>query len=359
MPARSTRSARSGASRSVRVNTQDVGFIPKVYGPKAPSSRRSRGGRTGRRSTGGRSRRSRAWPSTSATAWGPSSIVRGWDATDEMHVPLPRPVGGYSIVRTTQTMVSAKKILIFGCFQRSRSNEEDWTNAMAIGPVDPALPINATNNTDLFVQANMQGSGWDSCRLAPAAITVQAMNPSALNTTSGILYFGRAKQVLDLRSDTRTWDAVADALVSYSEPRLVAAGKLALRGIADSCIPYNWGQLAQFTPLRNYEPGAVIQVTLNDAGPYLEGFNPLFVVNPDPQTNVQYLVTIEWRVRFDPGNPAYAAHRHHGVSSDTHLSSAISTAESMPPWPDLVNRNAQKMGRPLIGRRGPRFNQFE
>jgi hypothetical protein len=34
------------------------------------------------------------------------------------------------------------------------------------------------------------------------------------------------------------------------------------------------------------------------------------------QEELEFMVTIEWRVRFDPGNPATATHTHHDTLGD-------------------------------------------
>lgn len=50
------------------------------------------------------------------------------------------------------------------------------------------------------------------------------------------------------------------------------------------------------------------------------GWAPMFVYNTggggDNSLELEYLVTTEWRVRFDLSNPASAGHRHHEVADD-------------------------------------------
>jgi len=171
--------------------------------------------------------------------------------------------------------------------------------------------------------------------MVPAAITVQVMNGDALQTTNGIAYIGRSKTVLDLMGDARTWETVMKQLVSYSAPRLCSAGKLALRGVQVNAVPNNLSVLSDFVPRR-----------IKDQGPYVwseqpsqpvpsaglaeqdfEGFAPIFVYNPD-NIALKYLVTIEWRVRFDPFNPAYAGHSQHMPASEAAWAQAVRMEEN-------------------------------
>jgi hypothetical protein len=151
------------------------------------------------------------------------------------------------------------------------------------------------------------------------------MNPEALQTTNGVVYIGRCKQVLDLASDTRSWADIVDSLVSYSAPRLCAAGKLALRGVQVDSIPYNMNSLADFR--KSFTNNAIFTGQYDNNACQFDGFAPIFIKNPDGVA-LQLLVCIEWRVRFDPGNPAYASHRSHPCASDSDWSSVISTMES-------------------------------
>jgi hypothetical protein len=46
----------------------------------------------------------------------------------------------------------------------------------------------------------------------------------------------------------------------------------------------------------------------------MKGFSPIFVYNPNG-VQLQYLVTMEYRCRFDIGHPASSTHTHHSPSS--------------------------------------------
>jgi hypothetical protein len=176
-----------------------------------------------------------------------------------------------------------------------------------------------------------------SATLVPAAITVQIMNPGALASaaTSGILYIGASKTQFRLQGDaTRSWTAIGQDFVSYQAPRLCAASKLALRGVQVSAKPVNIQELMDFErivpsldmstspPSETYgvfTDGWLTESTDQSTTEALQvrslkGFAPVMIYNPD-RVELQVLVTIEWRVRFDYGHPAASTHQVHAASS--------------------------------------------
>jgi len=63
-------------------------------------------------------------------------------------------------------------------------------------------------------------------------------------------------------------------------------------------------------------------------------------VNPT-NAEIQLLIAVEWRVRFDVGNPAVASHSHHGVSSDASWDHHIRRATAaLPGVVDIVEKVA-------------------
>jgi len=200
-----------------------------------------------------------------------------------------------------------------------------------VSSVNPIAAIGAADNTRIHPSAAIAASGLDQARMVPSAMTVQIINPEALQTTDGIAFIGRSKVVLDLMGDTRTWEDVAKELVAYSAPRQCSAAKLAMRGVQVNAIPNNMSVLSDFVPRRYVDGGTAAQaVTWGSTGfqTDFEGFAPIFVYNPS-QIGLQYLVTIEWRMRFDPMNPAYAGHTMHQPASEATWSKVISDAESL------------------------------
>lgn len=261
---------------------------------------------------------------------GPSVVKNALNAMHPAHLPLPRAVGGYSVIRTTDIVNSAKACILFGAFKGpgAEFTETCWLNTIAVANKDGGAntAINATNNTTFFGSASLETSSLNGSKMVPAAITVQVMNGTALQTTNGIVYVGRSKTVLDLMGNTRTWNDTLKELVSYSAPRLCSAGKLALRGVQVNAVPNNMSVLSDFTPRRILDTGDRTWAEADTPADF-EGFGPIFVYNPE-LVPLNYLVTIEWRMRFDPLNPAYAGHTVHVPASEATWSRVISDAEA-------------------------------
>jgi len=144
------------------------------------------------------------------------------------------------------------------------------------------------------------------------------MNGAALatNASGGIAYIGKLKSLPSLANSTRTWEAFSDEFISYNYPRLCSGGKLALRGVTVSAVPYNMSDLADFQPMFTYSTaGFTWDGGTGESGIEHCGFAPI-VISKDSDMTLQVLVTVEWRVRFDPSNPAQASHKLYKPSSD-------------------------------------------
>ncbi len=261
------------------------------------------------------------------------------NAMHPCHLPLPRAVGGYTVIRTTDIINTPRVAMLFGCFKGpgSEFTETVWLDTIAVGNAsnDPATldeGIGADTggglgNAHFYGSTALAASAINSAKMVPAAITIQIMNGEALQVADGIAYVGRSKTVLDLMGDTRSWNTVMKELVSYSAPRLCSGGKLSLRGVQVNAIPNNMSVLSDFVPRRNAANDRQIWTEATFPMDF-EGFGPIFVYNPDA-INLKYLVTIEWRMRFDPLNPAYAGHTVHQPASEGTWSKVIGEAESL------------------------------
>lgn len=280
----------------------------------------------------------RAFGSTRATG------LAGWDAFSPAHLPLPRSVGPYTVVRTTSLLESNDHFNLIGCFRHHEvdysspnySNSEYWSNVGLLTSVDSTVAINSTaNGGNGKIQVipfpgagNVAGSAFTA---VPAAISVQVMNPNPLQTTEGIVAGCVSSTQLDLRDRPENWQVLGQEIISFMKPRLMSAGKLSLRGIQADSYPLNMNALSDFLEVRNLSSG---KVTMNshtfDGAPV--GFAPIVIVNEGststPPLKLNFLVTIEWRVRFDISNPAVSSHLHHGVTSDGHWDSMIRAASA-------------------------------
>ena len=264
------------------------------------------------------------------------------------HLGLPRAVGAYTVVRTTHVLNASEALMVFGTYcldglNGTFSGLSPWSTVDAVGQTAANLgkAINTATAADrpyCWASAALSSGGFSGATMVPSAFSVQVMNPNALQTTNGIIYLGRMKTQPALRDSPLTWETFANNFVSYNAPRLCSAGKLALRGVQVDAIPYNFNVLSGFSQRNNDIAGPIQQFEWNgDLGttaPFnvagmLEnkGFAPIVVYNPNG-VSLQYLVTTEWRVRFDPTNPAQASHRHHPVTSDSLWDRVVGAMES-------------------------------
>ncbi len=271
-----------------------------------------------------------------ARAFGAPKLTRAhlmcWDAFHPSHLPLPRAVGPYTVVRTTSLITSSDQVNIIGSFRRTQGGEDHWSNVCMLSSVDSALGVDATSNARLrvapFPGVAVNGSGFTA---TPAAVSVQVMNANPLQSTEGLVAGTVCPTQLDLRGRTETWSDVANEVISFMRPRLMTAGKLTLRGVQGDSYPLNMAKVSEFTPMDVRSDGTV---TYNGSNSYYSGgWAPIVIINngynlaTTPLT-LQFLITIEWRVRFDIGNPAVASHSYHGVASDSDWGKMIEAAAS-------------------------------
>lgn len=245
------------------------------------------------------------------------------DAFHMAHLPLPRPTGPYTIIRTTQLIESTSPLMVFGpTWDDSKSQ---WTNLIAYGILDVDKSWDSSSNVYQYTFQSMKNSSWDAVQLTPSAFSVQVMNPQPLQTTQGIVYGGRIRtswKIGDHGSDSGRTNA--NQFIAYNMPRLMAAAKLAFRGTQTDAVPFNMSRLADFTQLHTTDPGT----TAIGAGTWdFAGFNPQFYFNPDG-IKLQYLVCCEWRVRFDPSNPAQASHVQHSHADESIWMRCLHAAEA-------------------------------
>jgi len=181
----------------------------------------------------------------------------------------------------------------------------------------------------VFVDSPL-GSLGHGAEIVPSKYTVQVMNPQALNNASGLFMMTRVNQQLALGGTTGTWDELARNVVSYYTPRILTGGKLALRGVVSSGYPLNMNEYATFAPVMQQPEvatGGKWQTNMNPGA-----LSPIVFLNEttaDTPVGVEFLVTMEVRVRFAPLNPATASHTYHAPMSDTAWNDLIKGASSL------------------------------
>jgi hypothetical protein len=220
--------------------------------------------------------------------------------------------------------------MIFGTFKRPEDVADragEWSNTVAVGSVDDTKNINdATANAYLYnspLSFNTVGSSMATA--VPSAITVQILNPEALQTTNGVIYAGIMSTQAAIGGRSQTWQELFDSFVNYMSPRLLSAAKLSLRGVQMSSYPLNMNPVSEFTELMERADQAVV---MTEAIEEPCGWAPMLVYNPNG-VSLEYLVTTEWRVRFDLQNAASAGHSHHPIHSDGDWQRLMQQATSM------------------------------
>lgn len=241
--------------------------------------------------------------------------IRALDARVPRTLGLPRAVGPYSVIRTTKLHSTNAQFVMFCPVANTDHGQQhnafyDWCG---FEDVNAQLPITATDNARAI---NMPLTGLGSCAdLVPAALTVQVMNPASLQTASGVFAMTRVNQQLELGGSPSgvTWDEICDRVISFYSPRLLTGGKLSLRGVKCDAYPLNMSDYSNFRPLIQRSSG----VFTWDAHVAPAALSPIvFIQQNETPVEMEFMITIEWRVRFDPGNPATASHTHHDTMSD-------------------------------------------
>lgn len=272
------------------------------------------------------------------------------DATIPKHLALPINVGPYTVTRTTTIVKSSNAVNGFGFFRASDSytadnpgvatHREGWAPLVGFGSVNSdGKPMGLTE----FHGCPQLEELGASATLAPAAMTVQVMDSNSLSGTEaakGVIYIGASKTQMRLKDSAQQWESIGQDFVSFQAPRLCSGPKLALRGVKVSARPFNVQELMDFDvviPNVDNSDGSstygTIQapwvstlhaasgstVDLTSKSPYLQtrslkGFSPIMVYNPNKE-ELQFIVTCEWRVRYNYGHPASSTHRVHPAAS--------------------------------------------
>jgi len=201
-----------------------------------------------------------------------------------------------------------------------------WTNIIGVADVIKTDTINAANNTRPFIGPSISAN----ISLVPSAFSIQVMNPEALQDTTGIMYIGRCLTRLDLRGNGGTWVDLQNDLISFQAPRLLAAAKLAFKGVQVDGLVADMNELSNFSTVTDLNSG----VFTWDGGSSTKrsaifgGFLPIYVLNPDG-VGLRIQVTVEYRARFDPFSPAVASHQYHKPAPLAVWDRAVATMQTL------------------------------
>lgn len=263
---------------------------------------------------------------TKANARSPNvrSLVKCLDARIPRTLGLPRAVGPYTVIRTTVLHQSAQKFVMFSPFMDVADSKPMWRSWCGVESVTSSSDVRGTGNT-APIPMPLDGLGT-ACEVVPAALTVQVMNPDSVQTAHGIFAMVRMNQGMSLGGTPAgtTYDDMATRIIEYNSPRLLTGGRLALRGVKCSAYPLDMTEYSSFSPIKHGESD--IEWNTQRIAP--AALSPIVFINQNANTSIRFMVTIEWRVRFDPSNPAIATHVHHDTLSDEAWNQVVKTASS-------------------------------
>lgn len=280
--------------------------------------------------------------------------LKCWDAKHYAHLPLPRSVGPYTTIRATRRVQVSTHTNIIGTFQCGSGDATqhfDWSEVVMMTDLTGANPINGPSNAQV-ITIDLDGLG-SAATLVPSALSVQMMCPTALQTASGIVYAGVMNTQAAIAGRAEAWDAYMEKFVQFQNPRLLAASKLALRGVQINSYPLNMTEVSKFTPLHRTPDASGF--TYDASGPETAGWAPIVIYNPSG-ASLELLITVEYRVRFDLNHPASASHTHHPVSSDAFwdrmVKSAVALGNGVVDIADVVANTGMAVGRAIaVGNR--------
>lgn len=219
-----------------------------------------------------------------------------------------------------------------------------------VSDVDGTNPINGNDNCQTTT-IDLAGLG-DAATLVPSALSVQVMCPTALQSASGIVYAGVMNTQTQIGARTETWNSYMDKFVQFQNPRLLAASKLALRGVQINSYPLNMTEVSKFSSLAKQDDATI---TYGGNQPETIGWAPIAIYNPSGAA-LEMLITVEYRVRFDLDHPASASHTQHTVTSDQTwdkmIKGAVALGNGVMDIADVTANTGMAVGRALaVGRK--------
>lgn len=275
---------------------------------------------------GGRKKKSPQHPTS-------GQIRRYLNATLRDHLPLPRPTGPYTVIRLTNYYNCDSGMVTFGPEISELGNGVmGWSSIIGRASVNSAVAVSANNNCIALNMTALRALD-NLTQIVPAALTVQVMNPEAVQTTSGMVWGGMSRTQLPIGSAVEPWDFFAQNFISLMTPRVMSAAKLAFKGVTGNAYPLNMSELSNFHQLikSNGADAKIVttwnrtQGTIPETDGQPTGMTPIVFVNPN-RVDLIYQVTVEYRVRFALSNPASAGHIQHKAGSTALWDAAVAAA---------------------------------
>lgn len=371
-------------SRADRVLAQGVGSVPRrAFGIT-------------KRTSIPRSITPLAWNAHSSVhaglprAVGPYSVVR---TTTLIATRSPLMVFGTFAVNGAESTTNPGTLVL----GNSVGGSKLWTNICAVGASGGiteggfngsaigtesvsqihSIPIPGTEANGVYAHNVQAGetpefeARYASTTAVPSAISVQVINPNPMQAAGGIATAAVCPVRLDLMNSDKAWGTVGSELISYYKPRVLSGGKLALRGVQMDSMPLSMTDVSDFRELWKTDPLICAPSNISWSGstrlqdienaPALssvqksfrtgfqpEGWAPIVYYSPsaantppEERGEMTFLVTMEWRVRFDISNPACSSHQMHKPSTDNEWHNMIKKAsDALPGVIDIVDKVA-------------------
>jgi len=273
---------------------------------------------------------------------GSTNTAYGLNAFTPLHMPLPRPVAPYTVVRTIQNFTLAGNgNAQFWCFVPftddgvgpSVANKLRMTSYCGFMKNNATLSPTA-NGMDLLNLSSLANGTTGGIECVPAAMTVRLTCPSALQGAAGQFFLGRWSVAADPRSYA-TFEDMRSGFLSYGHPRPLTAARLAMRGVEVSSVARDMNVCSEFLPLHATDAGNKIvnkgSYSLSDPLAPWSGFTPIVLIAEDSvtaATTINVQVAIEWRWRFSLDNVAASTHTYHKPATAGVWSSIMETAST-------------------------------
>jgi len=224
----------------------------------------------------------------------------------------------------TRRFSNSNEFNMFGTFRRQTAAQAalgEWSNIVNVHDVVVLNAVNGAANTaaEAYDASNL---GYETT-LTPAAMTVQILNTNALQTTAGSIYAGVCHSQLGVSNSPETWRVWGERFIATQKPRALSAAQLAVRGAAVHSYPLNLESLCDFTEVTS--TGTSSTFTWSDLVIQPSGLAPIVVINPE-FVELEFVVTIELRVRFSMSHPASSTHVMHPVTPEATWHRALTAA---------------------------------
>lgn len=249
-----------------------------------------------------------------------------FNAFHASHLPLPRQVAPYSVVRSIENFtLSTSGTTQIWCFiplmqsgSTAAANAKDRATSYCGWRKLDTTQSPSTNGIDWLNMTGI-GSHASGAELVPCALTVRVTCPTAVQTASGQFWLGRWNVAAEPRNYT-TYDDMRNGFMAFGHPRPLTAAKLAFEGVEVSAVPRDQTDYSQFLP---FNPANVAAIT--SSGTYTNvdsrycwpGMTPIFLLSDATPvgTTLNIQVAVECRWRFEMDNVAASTHVEHPAIS--------------------------------------------